>query len=203
LLGSGVWQSDHSWWRANIPDEEARLFSRFPAETAGPGRSYWMTQVALPVPRPLPARVDLGVAVGIVEAGHLDLVDLRGVPVRTFAILLLAGLLTGCPLLCGWGAAGMARHCCEDEAGPEGPLPAPCPDDGVCCACAGAVHPDEVVVPGPDTYDLSSPFDLTFASTFRTHLQALEPHDGDTGRVDTAPAGPPSSRCALLQRFRC
>jgi hypothetical protein len=125
---------------------------------------------------------------------------------RAFLSLLLVGLLTACPLLCRAAETGCSADHGRGAGESKGERPAPaCPDDGVCCVCAGAVHAAESRVPAPVLGDLNPPWDLPPATAFgRLSL--------DRFASRTTCKGTPSGFAgwadalgvrALLQNFRC
>ncbi len=79
---------------------------------------------------------------------------LEPVTVRAIVTSLLVCLLLGCPFLCRAAEAG----CSHELSGATGEphdgshIPPSCPDDGVCCICAGATQTGELRVG-----DLASP----------------------------------------------
>lgn len=126
--------------------------------------------------------------------------------VRSFVSSILIGLILVCPLLC---QAAQVDDACADGGQttnspfeePEGPVP--CPEDGVSCICAGAVHSVDLrsgvlapeLLPNLDDWSLFSvvlPIPLA-----HLHLP------GDGAQPDWAPWGAPQRVHALTQHYRC
>ena len=114
----------------------------------------------------------------------------------------LIGLIVACPLLCqaaqvDWCADGCEATCLPSEA-PESP--APCPDDGVACICAGAVHSPDLRAAdlAPDL--LPTVDGWLLAAVVQPIPLALS---GDGMQPNWAPWGAPQRVHALTQRFRC
>jgi len=59
--------------------------------------------------------------------------------------MLLVGLLFACPFLCRAAEAGCNHELSGASSGPrdDAPFEPACPDDGVCCICAGATQTGE------------------------------------------------------------
>jgi len=120
--------------------------------------------------------------------------------VKTVFVFLLVGILSACPLLCR-AAEGA---CCADQSEEDGrrvpDLPSSCPDDGVSCITAGAIHADQVPLPVPDA--VGRPVaDLWSLAP----LYLLPQAQGNAGRAVLSPAVPGDAGTlrALLQNFRC
>jgi hypothetical protein len=66
--------------------------------------------------------------------------------VRIFATTLLICLLVACPLFCRAAETGCSHELSEASSGPpdDSHIPPSCPDDGVCCICAGATQTGDV-----------------------------------------------------------
>jgi hypothetical protein len=117
--------------------------------------------------------------------------------VHTVAAVLLTGLLTLCPILCGAEEFGHGARL--HDANEPASAPGHCPAEGDNCICQGAVASDDVRIPD-DHASCKSLLLTAFAHT------PLYP-----GAIRT-PAGSPASRAvprgarsarSLLQNFRC
>jgi hypothetical protein len=123
--------------------------------------------------------------------------------VRTLATLILIGLLATCPLLCASVATGHGANCCAGADGPAGDLPVPCPGDGVCCICAGAIQPDEVRVSGLEALAYRLSFEVACLGLVQLPLHAPGHLTLDGAPTGLAICGDPAQVRALLQNFRC
>ena len=65
--------------------------------------------------------------------------------VRTTVTMLLICLLLACPFLCRAAETGCSHELSGASSGPQDDshIPPSCPDDGVCCICAGATQTGE------------------------------------------------------------
>lgn len=112
--------------------------------------------------------------------------------------LLLVGLLTLCPAVCGAEESGQGAHAHADAKG--GPAsPAHCPEDGGNCICQGAVQPDAVRI------DHSS-IDRAVSSVVLSTSTLLHPITHPSlDRVPTGLAGLGDRHAvrAFLQSVRC
>lgn len=118
--------------------------------------------------------------------------------------LLLIGLILACPLLC---QAAQVDVCAEGgqttnapAESPEGPLP--CPDDGISCICAGAVHSTDLRS-ADLTRDLPNVDGWLQATLVQPMPLALLHLPGDGAQLNWAPWGSPQRVHALTQHFRC
>lgn len=91
---------------------------------------------------------------------------------RPIVSALLACLLLACPLLCRAVESECSHELSGATGGPQdgSHIPTSCPDDGVCCVCAGATQTGEF-----RSADLASPDPLPSLNSWLLFLPTLPP----------------------------
>jgi len=81
-----------------------------------------------------------------------------------FITMLLVCLLLACPFLCRAAEAGCRHELSGESSQPQDDshIPRSCPDDGVCCICAGAIQSGEYRAADLASPDLLPSFDGWF-----------------------------------------
>lgn len=129
-----------------------------------------------------------------------------GAFVRNLVSTLLIGLILACPLLC---QAAQMDPCADDDRTTSGPLespqgPLPCPDDGISCICAGAVHSTDLRASDLVVPELLPSLDSWLLAAFLPPTTLPLQHVARDGvPPDRAPWGHPRRLHALTQHFRC
>jgi hypothetical protein len=99
-----------------------------------------------------------------------------------FVSMLLVCLLLACPFLCRAAETGCSHELSGASSGPQDDsrIPPSCPDDGVCCICAGATQTGEFRAADQTSPDLLPSLDgwflplLPSPHIFVTQYLALE-----------------------------